>query len=394
MSTIGVILLSLVLILLNALAGELLYDAMNAIHNRHSGWFKNILILIVMLLFETAAASWMPEHLGIEIAFMEGELGGVLRSRAFLFNLGVMLGFEALGFAWALIKAVWKKIRKQENHPGWQLFMYLAVIALCAAAGLWLINTETTAPNGPTLWPDSVLLAILLVTGVITAAVVYRFFRPAGQPEAKGAAAGAPKPSPAVPETDGTRSAQRTAPAGNKGPTAAEAVKSHNDPDQAALDAFERAIAEKSRLLQAGKVEEAIQTLIAATSLPVDGIRKARLWNYLGQAYEKIDSNDLALQCYETALTYDPDRPSTHNNIALCHTWAGRHAEAKQYMDRTLALLPKRAMENQGVFYSNAALVYGRGGDRKRAEEYLRLAAEKDTPASEIESIRKQLGLG
>ena len=153
MSTIGVILLSLVLILLNALAGELLYDAMNAIHNRHSGWFKNILILIVMLLFETAAASWMPEHLGLEIAFMEGELGGVLRSRAFLFNLGVMLGFEALGFAWALIKAVWKKIRKQENHPGWQLFMYLAVIALCAAAGLWLINTETTAPNGPTLWP-------------------------------------------------------------------------------------------------------------------------------------------------------------------------------------------------------------------------------------------------
>ena len=282
MSTIGVILLSLVLILLNALAGELLYDAMNAIHNRHSGWFKNILILIVMLLFETAAASWMPEHLGLEITFMEGELGGVLRSRAFLFNLGVMLGFEALGFAWALIKAVWKKIRKQENHPGWQLFMYLAVIALCAAAGLWLINTETTAPNGPTLWPDSVLLAILLVTGVITAAVVYRFFRPAGQPEAKGAAAGAPKPSPAVPETDGTRSAQRTAPAGNKGPTAAEAVKSHNDPDQAALDAFERAIAEKSRLLQAGKVEEAVQTLIAATSLPVDGIRKARLWNYLG----------------------------------------------------------------------------------------------------------------
>ena len=63
-------------------------------------------------------------------------------------------------------------------------------------------------------------------------------------------------------------------------------------------------------------------------------------------------------------------------------------------MDRALALLPKRAMENQGVFYSNAALVYGRGGDRKRAEEYLRLAAEKDTPASEIESIRKQLGLG
>ena len=46
MSTIGVILLSLVLILLNALAGELLYDAMNAIHNRHSGWFKNILILL------------------------------------------------------------------------------------------------------------------------------------------------------------------------------------------------------------------------------------------------------------------------------------------------------------------------------------------------------------
>ena len=97
MSTIGVILLSLVLILLNALAGELLYDAMNAIHNRHSGWFKNILILIVMLLFETAAASWMPEHLGLEIAFMEGELGGVLRSRAFLFNLGVMLGLALRG---------------------------------------------------------------------------------------------------------------------------------------------------------------------------------------------------------------------------------------------------------------------------------------------------------
>ena len=393
MSTIGVILLSLVLVLLNALAGELLYDAMNTIHNRRSGWIKNILILIVMLLFETAAASWMPDHLGLEIAFMEGELGGVLRSRAFLYNLGVMLGFEALGFAWGLIKAVWKKIRKKENHPGWQVFMYLVVIALCGAAGLWLINTETAAPNGPALWPDSVLLAILLVTGVITAAVVYRVFRPAGRPEAK-AAAGAPKSAPAVPETDGARPAQRTAPAGNNGPAAAEAAKSHNDPDQAALDAFERAIADKNRLLQAGKVEEAIQTLIAATSLPVDGARKARLWNNLGLAYEKINSNDRALQCYETALTYDPDRPSTHNNIALCHTWAGRHAEAKQYMDRALALLPKRAMENQGVFYSNAALVYGRGGDRKRAEEYLRLAAEKDTPASEIESIRKQLGLG
>ena len=38
MSTIGVILLSLVLILLNALAGELLYDAMNATGRSCSTW--------------------------------------------------------------------------------------------------------------------------------------------------------------------------------------------------------------------------------------------------------------------------------------------------------------------------------------------------------------------
>ena len=172
MTTIMIFVLSMVLIALNITAAFVLADAMDEIHARRSGWIKRAAFLIVILLFETAAGSWMPEHLGLEIAFMDGEMGGIHRSRAFLFNLGVMLCFEALGYGLALIKDVWNKIRKKENHPGWQLLMYIAVIALCATVGLWLTESESNAPNGPTLWPDSVTFAIMVVTGIITATVI------------------------------------------------------------------------------------------------------------------------------------------------------------------------------------------------------------------------------
>lgn len=118
----------------------------------------------------------------------------------------------------------------------------------------------------------------------------------------------------------------------------------------------------------------------------------ARIWNYMGLAHEGLQSPQKAEESYRTALRFDPENPSSHNNLALLYSAGRKHDLALRYMDLALAEAKKRKL-NLGLFYGNYALVVGRSGDKSKANDYLRLAKTAGYGEQDIQTIRRQLGL-
>ena len=158
------------------------------------------------------------------------------------------------------------------------------------------------------------------------------------------------------------------------------------------LEEFDRVVSEKDRLKALGDYASQIPLLTKATELDVDGQRKARIWNYLGMAYEQLKSPQKAEECYRSALLFDKDNPASHNNIALLCSDRGDHVTALRHMDTAIPAAKAR-QQGLGVYYGNYALIAGRGGNMSRAEDYLVLAKNAGYDDASIRSVRQKLGM-
>ena len=144
--------------------------------------------------------------------------------------------------------------------------------------------------------------------------------------------------------------------------------------------------------MAAGDAASAIPMLIEATSLDLDRVRKARLWNYLGIAYAAVDSPEKAAECYRTAQRVDPDSPSGYNNLAMFEVDRKNYEAAQQNMALAVQKAEKRGL-NVGNCYANYALAAGLNGDLNLARDYLQRAEKAGYDAGEIATVRRRLGL-
>ncbi len=155
---------------------------------------------------------------------------------------------------------------------------------------------------------------------------------------------------------------------------------------------YDQVVAERRRLEEQQNYTGQIPLLTEATGLPVEGPKKAAIWNYLGLAYEHIGAKDRGMECYKTALSFDADNPASLNNIALLKSDLGEHEEARRYMKSALDAAVKRGWK-LGLYYANYASVTGKAGFLKEAEEHLAKAEKAGYSSRKIAVIRSQLGL-
>ena len=326
--------------------------------NRDRLWIRFLVLWIGLFLFKTGLYTWAPGRLGLEIEVFEGLI--TLKDGALAGNMAVLLFFHAACIGLALLGHLWKAIRKKVRFSWKFVLLEIVTIALFILIGLWAVNKAKEMPVA-----EAYRSALMMGLGLVLAAWGYAGLKKAGK------AAPAKAPAAAAPTTAEPSKVQLTG---------------------TPREQFEQVVAEKNRLTALGDYASQIPLLTAATELELDGARKARIWNYMGIAREKLKEPKKAEECYRTALLFDENNPSSHNNLALLYSDRGEHENALRHMEAALAEAKKRK-QAMGVYYGNYALVTGKAGNRSRAEDYLALAKSAGYDDASIQSLRKQLKL-
>ncbi len=149
---------------------------------------------------------------------------------------------------------------------------------------------------------------------------------------------------------------------------------------------------QKNRLAENGDYASQIPLLIEALELDVDVTRKSRIWNIFGLAYQKIDCEKKAVECFQSAKRIDPDNPSSYGNLALYYARKGEYNTAFQNADTAIKKAKKRNISS-GSFYGSMALIADQSGDLKKAKIYLGLAKDAEDDKEYITSLQKRLGI-
>ena len=321
-------------------------------------WIRFLILWVGLFLFKTGLYTWIPGKLGFQIEVFEGLI--TLKDADLAGNLAVLLFVHALCIGLALLGHLWRAIRKKVRFSWKFVLLELATIALFVLLGQWAVNKAKEMPVA-----EDHRSLLMMGLGLVLAAWAYAGLKKAG----KAASAKAP----------------------------AAAAPAHTEPSRiqltgTPLEQFEQVVAEKNRLTAQGDYASQIPLLTAASGLELDGARKARIWNYMGLAREQLKEPKKAEECYRTALLFDENNPSAHNNLALMYSGRRDHQTALRHMEAALAEAKKRK-QAMGVYYGNHALVTGRAGNRSRAEDYLELAKSAGYDDASIRSVRKQLNL-
>ncbi len=98
---------------------------------------------------------------------------------------------------------------------------------------------------------------------------------------------------------------------------------------------------------------------------------KARGYNNLGNAYNRLGMLDKADEAYRTAMSLGQGNDETHNDLGIAYLKSGKFAEAIEEFDRAMELNPK-----SGKPHNNLGIVYGQIGQLDKAiEEFSRSIA-------------------
>jgi tetratricopeptide (TPR) repeat protein len=255
--------------------------------------------------------SWLPGRFGLEITYLDGLVS--FTDGAFIRNLGVVLLLHTAGILLALLKYLWGVIRKKSPFL-WQFALLEAGIAgICLVIGIHLVKNRSVVQfeGGKAAATAAVLIlaVVLLVLVILGLRAMKREKKSSGNAKTK---------SPA-----GSGATQKA---------------SAEDP----IARFDQIVEEKNRLTRSGNYAAQIPLLTEATGLALDNMRMARIWNYMGLAHEGLQSPQKAEESYRTALRFDPENPSSHNNLALLYSAGRKHDLALRYMDLALAEAKKR----------------------------------------------------
>lgn len=351
--TVGVIALDTVEYLLFALSVVALLE-------KDKKWYRGLLASIGVLLFMTVLYTWMPAIIGGELSFFDELI--TLRDGALFQNLGILLLLHAFSILSVIVKDLWKVVRRKEKFSGRFTGVESGFCVAYALLGILFVRNDRVVELDCST--GAYVIALVIVGAVLFYIV-------------KGMLTGN-KESGAAKAVPGTGTAN-TAPAKTM-------------PSAEAAEEFSRVVVEKDRLTRMGDYASQIPLLTKATELALSGPDKARLWNYLGIAYERTNSPQRSMVCYQTALKFDQS-PSSLSNLALLESDNRNYGTALRYMDAAIAEAKKRGT-GLAVYYSNYAYIAGMSGDKAAAQEYLNMAASHGCDAGTIETIRRKIGLG
>jgi tetratricopeptide (TPR) repeat protein len=300
----------------------------------------------------TVLYTWLPGIIGGEITYFDGLIS--LSDGALYQNLGILLLLHAFSIVAVIVKDLWKVVRRKAKFNGRFTGAMFGFAVVYAILGILFVKNDRVVELDCSA--GAYVIALVMV-GAVLFFIVKRMFTAWSAPDA------AP---------------QKSAPA--KTITSAEAAEE-----------FAKVLAEKDRLTGAGDYASQVPLLTKATELPLSGPDKARLWNYLGIAYERTNSPQRSMTCYQTALKFDRS-PSSLSNLALLESDNRNFGTAAQYMDAAIAEAKKRGL-GLALYYSNYAYIVGMSGDRAAAQEYLNQAAANGCDAGTIDTIRRKIGL-
>ena len=343
--------------------------------DKDRNWYKSFLKWIAVLILETLLFSWLPGRMNLEFSLGEGLM--VFEDGMIFHNLSFILFSQVIGIGIALATFLWRCIRKKCKFSGKFVALEILIAVILTAIAIPLFSSEYKIEYGP--------------EGTALAKIIYFLMAVAGlgvfiwlcySDKAKKEQAAAEKDHTSA-EKEQTTIEQKTPP---------KSAGSSTAPSADAIRQYEAVVAEKNRLAQAGDYSAQIMLLTKALGLPLDNVRKATLWNYLGLANEKIDALKRSEECYQTALKTDPDNPAALNNLALLYSAAGNHSAAQRDMGNALQQAKARKY-NLGVYYGNCALIEGRCGNKGMAAEMLGLAEKVGYDAASVASLRRQIGL-
>ncbi len=161
MDTIIEIVGSLLLAVVAIVAAMLFTEMIEAILKKNRVWFSFLLLILGIMLAETAVYSWLPGRFGYKVEYFDGAFS--LDDGAVLSNLGGILLAQAVALVFTLAKYLWSCIRKKESFNGkFFLLDFLFMLVFGAAAVSLFQNDSAIALTKA----ESVRTSLLLAFGV------------------------------------------------------------------------------------------------------------------------------------------------------------------------------------------------------------------------------------
>ena len=114
-------------------------------------------------------------------------------------------------------------------------------------------------------------------------------------------------------------------------------------------------------------------------------------WVSLGVAYRKTGDRDKALECYETALEYDPltaEAVSLYISLGVIYIETRKPISAVEYLEKAQVLSP-----NQADIYAYLAVAYKMAIEPQKSEEAYQKAREMGYPKmNDIDRLLGEIG--
>ena len=128
------------LMIVVAVAGAIMFSEMiEAMLRKDRMWLSFLLLVLGIMLAETALYSWIPGRFGRYVELFEGAF--TLEDGSVLSNLGGILAAQGVAILFALAKQAWDGIRKRGFS--WKLFLLETLFsALFIAGGAVLYQNE------------------------------------------------------------------------------------------------------------------------------------------------------------------------------------------------------------------------------------------------------------
>ena len=365
--------------------GFFLTESMRGILRKDKHWYVPLFICIGLMLFLAALYSWLPGRLGAAVTIFDGAL--VFEDGAFVKNFGIMFGLQAFGTVLSLCRYLWSVIRKKEKLYGKVILLELAYAAVFGFICAFLVKNDQVIEIKGGKTAATIVLIVLAALGVALFVIGIKSSKKK-KPAARNSQPAAPaSPAPA---------AQPAAPASKPAP-AASSPETHAAPSAQPADSpealaeFQRVVQEKNRLVAANDYASQIPMLIKATELNVNGVLKARIWNYLGMAYGAVGSWQKALDCYRTALDCDPDSYSACTNIGSVYADHGDKQAAVEYTAKALSIAKQKGADLKNVSI-NYVYALAKKGDKEAAEAALGQAKQAGVDDASIAALRRIIG--
>ena len=346
------------LVLIDLILASAYTEGIRSLLEKNRFWIYCLLFWMGILAVQTALYSWLPGRIGAQITVFDGMF--VFEDGALIRNLGNLLLAHALAIGLALLKYLWNVLRKKDRFYGKMFLLEAVICGILCFFGIRLIKSEYVVhfEGGQNI--GTIVMAFLAVAGAVAVVLGFRQSRTGKENENAGD----------VRQSDRSATSQA--------------------PSKEAIARFDQIVAEKNRLTGDGDYASQIPLLIEAAGLDVDATRRARIWNYMGLAYNEIGSEDKALECFRTAQGIDPGHPSSYVNIAEYYTVRREYDKAIHNADTAITMAKNRKMP-LGQFYARYALITGLSGDLQEAEKYLNLAGKAGCDDKTILSIQNRI---